>query len=191
MHETLTMEGRAIASTKDTSDRRLGHLFDRFHRDLYRLALRMTSDPEEARDLVQETFLRAARNVARLPADDDGARRWLIRVTVNLCRDRYRRLGVRHDFRERHAREAPGASEVPDRDPESREVARAAVREALLSLPPRRRAVIVLRELEGRSTAEVARILGISRVTVRWHLTRGRHDLADLLIPASPPEASP
>jgi RNA polymerase sigma-70 factor (ECF subfamily) len=60
-------------------------------------------------------------------------------------------------------------------------VARATVRKALLRLPARRRAVIVLRELEGLDTGEVARTLGMSRVTVRWHLHAARKDLRRIL----------
>ncbi|HEY3567231.1 MAG TPA: RNA polymerase sigma factor, partial [Thermoanaerobaculia bacterium] len=72
---------------------RLAGLFDTHHQRLFRLALRLSADREEARDLVQEAFLRAARKPGTVP---DGAEEaWLVRTLVNLCRDRYRRLGVR------------------------------------------------------------------------------------------------
>jgi len=66
---------------------RLGELFDAHHQRLYRLARRISRDPEEARDLVQETFLRAARHerpLARGTLDEEA---WLVRTLVNLCRD--------------------------------------------------------------------------------------------------------
>ena len=158
---------------------RLGELFDTHHDRLYRLARRLSPDPEEARDLVQETFLRAARRPGMVPAGADGSRAWLIRILVNLCRDRKRRLGVR-------AREASrlGASAGPlQGDPESAAVARATVQVALARLSPRRRAVVVLHELEGTDVAGISRLLGISRVTVRWHLAGARKDLRVFLRP--------
>ncbi|HEX2163294.1 MAG TPA: sigma factor, partial [Thermoanaerobaculia bacterium] len=79
---------------------RLAALFERHHLRLWRLARRMAADADEAGDLVQETFLRAARHAARLPAGDGPAEGWLVRTLVNLCRDRGRRLGVRRARRE-------------------------------------------------------------------------------------------
>ena len=55
------------------------------------------------------------------------------------------------------------------------------MRQALAMLSPRRRAVVVLRELEDRSVEEIAKLLGIGRVTVRWHLAAGRKHLARIL----------
>jgi len=156
---------------------RLAALFDAHHGALYRLARRMVADAEEARDLAQEAFLRAARSAHSVPTDDAGARAWLMRVVVNLCRDRRRRLAVRRRAAESVLR--PDAAEAsPESGPESRAVARTAVQAALAALPPRRRAVVVLHELDERPVAEVARLLGIARVTVRWHLAAGRKQLA-------------
>jgi len=62
-------------------------------------------------------------------------------------------------------------------------VARAAIRAALVRLPARRRAAVVLHELEGLPVKEVARVLGIARVTVRWHLMAAHKDLAAELAP--------
>jgi RNA polymerase sigma-70 factor, ECF subfamily len=148
----------------------LAALFDRHWQRLYRLAVRMGAPPEEASDLVQETFLRAARRRRSLPAEEGAAEAWLVRVLVNLCRDRYRRLAVRR----REAIEPPSPSHP---DPAAATVARLTVAVALRNLPPRRRAVIVLHELEGLSAREVGRLLGLSPVTVRWHLAVGRRQL--------------
>lgn len=158
---------------------RLGRLFDAHHERLYHLARRMAPDAEEARDLVQEAFLRAARRPPALPAEDGAAEAWLVQVVVNLCRDQIRRHGVR--------RRAAATLLSEERPAESgadvRLAARSAVTAALALLPPRRRAVVVLYELEERSVAEIARLLGLARVTVRWHLAAGRRDLAATLLP--------
>ena len=160
----------------------LGDLFDAQQERLHRLARRMAGDAEEARDLVQETFLRAARRLRSLPAGEAGREAWLVRTLVNLCRDRSRRLRVR----ERAVEEpAPSASRFPD--PESAAVARAMVTSALAELPPRRRAVVVLHELEGRPVAEIAGLLGVAQVTVRWHLGAGRQELRRILLRGETP----
>ncbi len=163
-------------------EERLARLFDVHQRRLFLLAMRMAPDREEARDLVQETFLRAARQTAALPAGDGPGEAWLVRTLVNLCKDRYRRLAVR-------ARTAgslgdagnPGNIEPGTAHPEEAEVARATVKAALARLSPRRRAVIALHELEGAPVRDVARLLGVTEVTVRWHLLAARRELARLL----------
>ena len=155
-----------------TGTDRLAALFDSHQNRLFRLALRLCSDREEARDLVQETFLRAARHPGSVAGEP-----WLVRTLVNLCRDRYRRLAVRSKAREELTRE--GREERAH--PEETHVARATVQAALAQLAPRRRAAIVLHELEGRPVRDVARLLGVTEVTVRWHLLAARRELARLL----------
>ncbi len=167
---------------------RLGVLFDAHQARLYRLARRMLSDGEEARDLVQEAFFRAARRPAAVPAGEEDAAAWLTRVLVNLCRDRHRRLAVRrreaprleHGFA-RWATREPAQEPAEEPVAERRLAARSAVQAALARLTPRRRAVVVLHELEERSVAEIARLLGLARPTVRWHLAVARRDLAATL----------
>ncbi|MFQ5743534.1 MAG: RNA polymerase sigma factor [Acidobacteriota bacterium] len=152
-----------------SSTERLAELFDAHQRYLYRLARRLSRDPEEAKDLPQETFLRAARRPDSIPVEERAARAWLVQVLVNLCRDRWRRLKVR-----RAAGPAPAWSQARPADPESAAQARATVAAALASLRPRTRAVVVLHEIEELALPEIARLLGISEVTVRWHLATGR-----------------
>jgi len=152
----------------------LGELFDRHGRRLYRLALRLTSEPAVAEDLVQDAFLRAARAPSRLPLEAARAEAWLVRVLINLVRDRFRRQRTRRRASERLQR-----SERDPLDLESAVGARADVTAALRRLPTRRRAVLVLHELEELNSAEIARLLGISRITVRWHLSVGRAQLRE------------
>ncbi|HEX9669519.1 MAG TPA: RNA polymerase sigma factor [Thermoanaerobaculia bacterium] len=155
---------------------RLAALFDLHHERLFRLARRLAGEREEALDLVQETFVRAARRPGAVPVPESGGEAWLVRTLVNLCRDRHRRLAVRR--RLRHEVEPPQGTP----DPAGAAVARATVRRALALLPARRRAVVVLHELEEVPVVEVARLLGIARVTVRWHLAAARKQLAAALL---------
>ena len=178
MGESLTMP--LPAETTESSDDLLAALFNRHQERLYRLARRMSGDAETARDLVQETFLRAARR-SSLPAHESGREAWLVRVLVNLCRDRWRRQRVRR----RHEDDLPAPPVAGD--PESSAVAKATVRAALARLKPRRRAVLVLAELEELPPADIAPLLGLRPATVRWHLSVGRKELSRLLL-AEPEE---
>jgi RNA polymerase sigma-70 factor (ECF subfamily) len=171
----MAATGRSRSSQDEALDR-LGRLFDGQHQRIYNLARRMTRDPEAARDLLQETFLRAARRWHALPADDSGAEAWLVRTAVNLCRDLGRRRFVRD--RDYHKIDRPTAW-APN--PERRAVARAAVEVALAQLPPKRRAVVILTELEGHDSNGVAHLLGMPAATVRWHLSKARKHLRSTL----------
>ena len=154
---------------------RLEGLFDAHHDRLYRLARRLCGQQEEARDLVQETFLRAARSPASVPYGASSEEAWLVRILINICRDAWRKKAVR-------ARVDPAlASESMSRDSSNQEealIARTTVWRALATLGPRRRAIIVLYELEGAAIPAIAKLLGVAPVTVRWHLSLGRRQLA-------------
>jgi RNA polymerase sigma-70 factor, ECF subfamily len=149
-------------------------LFDVHERRLFRLARRLSASHDEAADLVQETFVRALSSRSRPPDAEAEQDAWLVTVMVNLARDRARRQGVR-------TRAAVAPNDVGTRDPEAGYVARIAVQDALGRLDVRRRAIVVLHELEGESIARIASLLGIASVTVRWHLTRAKKELATLL----------
>lgn len=165
----MLLSAATTALAGETPQERLGRLFEAQHSRLFRLALRLAHDAEEARDLVQEAFLRVARRPQALPAGERDGEALLVRVLVNLCHDRHRRRAVR----ERGGAPPPA---LPS-DAERETVARDAVRRALATLPARRRAVVVMAELEERTTDEIAALLGIARVTVRWHLAAGRKAL--------------
>ncbi|HEX9981774.1 MAG TPA: sigma-70 family RNA polymerase sigma factor [Thermoanaerobaculia bacterium] len=167
----------ATTPIDDNRRDRLARLFDSQHRRLYRLALRLAHDEEEARDLVQEAFLRAARDVSRIPAADEQAGPWLVRIVVNLARDRHRRRVVRDTFRRLFVREQHDPTHAID--------TKAAVKKAMNALPPRQRAIVALYELEGHGTSEIAKMLNVAEVTVRWHLSAARKRLAILLAPVT------
>jgi len=154
---------------------RLEALFDAHHERLYRLARRLSGRQDDARDLVQETFLRAARSPRAVPWGAASEEAWLVRVLINVCRDGWRKKAVR-------ARMGPEAAvdslPRPASDHEAAFIARATVWQALGTLGPRRRAVIVLYELEGAAIPAIAKLLGVAPVTVRWHLSLGRRQLA-------------
>jgi RNA polymerase sigma-70 factor (ECF subfamily) len=166
---------RASVASATPPDERIAALFDAHHRRLYSLARRMSGSPDEARDLVQETFLRVTMAPGRVPAGGGPEEAWLVRVLVNLCRDRWRRAATRL----KHVDDLP--TPQPAVNPEQALVAQSIVWRALARLSPRRRAVIVMHEIDDLPPADIARLLGVTIVTVRWHVSRGRHELARIV----------
>jgi RNA polymerase sigma-70 factor (ECF subfamily) len=177
------MTGQAIAMpaaadrTGEDFSRRLGALFDTHHQRLFRLARRLSGSSEDARDVVQETFLRAARSPASLPHGTPNEEAWLVRVLINICRDRWRRLAVQRNGALSGELDGP----YQPSDPEPAFIARSLVQQALGGLPPRRRAILVMYELEGMPIPAIAKMLGVTAVTVRWHLSIGRREMARIL----------
>jgi RNA polymerase sigma-70 factor (ECF subfamily) len=158
---------------------RLASLFDVHYDRLYRLARRLTASADDALDLVQETFLKAARFPKSIPVGTTNEEAWLVRVLINIRRDQWRKTSVR----DRHDKAEFGGSHFASgvRNPEAALVARTAVWQALNVLPPRRRAIVIMYELEGLTVPAIAALLGISAITVRWHLSIGRRDLTGAL----------
>ncbi len=146
----------------------------RYERKLIRVLTRLVRDEELARDLAQETFWKVYNRLDRF----DTARRfgpWLFRVGVNLGLDQLRR------------REAPPASSIdrphddgrrafdlPDPDPRIQAELAQEVQFILERVPVPYRTILVLRDLEGFSSAEVAAIVGRREATVRWRLAKAR-----------------
>jgi len=179
----LDMNGQRVAAAlpvaiPDNPADRLAALFEAHHDRLYRLARRLAPSVDDALDLVQETFLKAARSPTSVPIGLPSEEAWLVRVLVNIRRDQWRKTAVRR----RHDREV-GPSTGVDDGQEAAVIARATVWRALDALTPRRRAVVVMHELEGLTIPAIASLLGITAITVRWHLSMGRHDLARALTP--------
>jgi RNA polymerase sigma-70 factor (ECF subfamily) len=157
---------------------RLTALFDVHYARLYRLARRLAPSTDDALDLVQETFLRAAKFPKSVPVGPTNEEAWLVRVLVNIRRDQWRKRSVC----ERHNKAAFAGSRLASGgDPEEVLITRAAVWQALDVLPPRRRAIIVMHELEGLAIPAIASLLDINAVTVRWHLSKGRRELTGAL----------
>jgi RNA polymerase sigma-70 factor (ECF subfamily) len=147
--------------------------FERLMREHERVvlvtALRLLGRMEDAQDASQEVFLKLYRHWGKVPADN--IRAWLYRVTVNVCNDLYRRKRV-----------AAGIEEMAelasaDADPQQRtaeQERRRILEMSLRMLSQKERAALVLRDLEGLSTEEVARILGSSKATVRSQISKAR-----------------
>ena len=136
-----------------------------------RTAYRLLGRVEDAQDVTQEVFLRLLQHLHHVDADDPKA--WLYRVTVNVCNDHYRRRRPVVEAVDL-ADPAPGpqhALELEDR--------KQLLTQGLATLPERERTAVVLRDIEGLPTREVAGILGVEEVTVRSQISKARMRLAD------------
>ena len=137
-------------------------------------ALRLLGNMEDAQDAAQETFLRLYKSLNRLP-DVLEMKSWLYRVTVNICNDVHRQRG------RRKTEPLSGPEPVsghPDPEKAWSEVERGRLVEmALRTLPEKERAAVVLRDVQGLSTREVAGILGTAEVTVRSQISVARGKL--------------
>ncbi len=160
---------------------RLASLFDAHYDRLYRLGRRLAPNADDALDLVQETFLRAARKPNSIPVGTANEEAWLVRVLINIRRDQWRKISVRNHPDKAAFVGSRLASAAPD--PEAALIAKTAVWQALDILPPRRRAIVVMYELEGLTIPAIAALFRITTITVRWHLSMGRRDLNRALRP--------
>ncbi|HKV44852.1 MAG TPA: sigma-70 family RNA polymerase sigma factor [bacterium] len=141
---------------------------------LYRTALRLSGRPQDAEDLVQETYLRAWRSLHTYKPDTN-PKAWLFRILHNAHIDRYRASSRTVQTVDELAGQDP-AFVVHD-TPESLVMAGlmdAEVRQAMMEIPEVFRACLILADLEGFSYQEIADILGIPRGTVMSRLFRGR-----------------
>lgn len=150
-------------------------LVARYERMVKAVAYRMTGSATDAEDLAQETFVRAYRHLEGYRGEAS-FRSWLGRVAINLCLDwagRERRRDSLHSAVALEVAEqtvAPAGSVAAE---ETDEVAER-VNAALLRLPPKQRAAMILTVHEELSHADAARVLGCSEATVSWRVFAAR-----------------
>jgi len=146
---------------------------------IFRIALRIVGEREDAQDVAQRACLRLWQTLDRFrPGEDlDG---WIYRMVTNLAIDALRRRRAR---REEAVPAAPRPAPVAGQ-PEHRLLAaelERALEEATADLPPRQKAVFVLARVEGLAPTEIARMLDLAPSTVRNHLLQARAHVARVL----------
>lgn len=151
--------------------------------DIYALAFRLSGDEQDARDIVQETYLRAYRSIRKFRGEASFST-WLYRITANCAstaRGRRRRMRLVSIDAE------PRCADLPaDPDPDalaSATVERDRLVRALRALPLAQRTVIVLRDIYGLTHDEIATELGISGAATRVRLHRARRQLRAAVVP--------
>jgi len=145
-------------------------LFERYQRMVLGVAYRLLGRMEDAQDAAQEVFLRLFQKHEQIQGDP---KPWLYRVTVNVCNDWYRKRTVIAEPDEQAADPSADALATITLDERKR-----LLKEGLQTLGERERTAIVLRDIEGHSTREVAKILGVEEVTVRSQISVARVKLA-------------
>lgn len=166
-------DARLVERARTGDDHAFATLVARYEAKLIRVLARLVHDEELARDLAQETFWKVYNRLDRF----DTARRfgpWLFRVGVNLGLDYLRRPDAAPITSIDRPRADGRAFDLPDPDPRLREELAQEVRFVLDRIPLPYRTILVLRDLEGFSSAEVATIVGRREATVRWRLAKAR-----------------
>jgi RNA polymerase sigma-70 factor (ECF subfamily) len=174
---------RLVDAARGGDQRAFEELVRRTHADTYTLARRLVSDEEDARDVCQEAYLRAFRSIHRFRGDAQFTT-WLYRITANCASTHLgRRRRHRHDELDDNA---VGADPCPDHDPvvaADASLLRGRLEEAIAELPPRLRAVVVLRDIYDLNHAEIADQLGISEPAAKVRLHRARRKLRAQVFP--------
>ena len=134
------------------------------------VAYRLLGRVEDAQDAAQDVFLKFSQKKGEIRGDP---KPWLYRVTVNVCNDWYRKQFVNREPDQNAADPSTDALTAITMDERKRLLA-----EALQTLGERERSAIVQRDIEGHSTHEVAKMLGIEEVTVRSMISVARVKLA-------------
>lgn len=147
---------------------RFSELLESHEREIYRFAYRMTGNPEDASDLLQETFLRAFRAFPRLPADANH-RAWLFRIAHRQALNLFRSRKVRRAEPLEQALALVDSNGHPDSLSEMRHLAQA-LRTLIHDMSPRQRCALLLKKYEGLSYAEVAEVLGSTEENARAHV---------------------
>lgn len=148
------------------------------YRDTLQLACRLVGDEQDARDIVQDTYLRAYRGLRRFRGDSR-FRTWLFRITVN-CASSHTSRARRHRHDPLAATEGEAHEPVGPATDDTRAEnlsLRADLEAALAALPPKLRAVVVLRDIYDLSHEAIAAELGISQAAAKVRLHRARQQL--------------
>jgi RNA polymerase sigma-70 factor (ECF subfamily) len=154
-------------------------LISPYRQPLLGLAVRLTRNMEDAKEVTQETFLRAYKYIGKFDSERS-FKNWITTILVHAARHHHNRrsredvLLAAEPLRER-ARDASGG---PEADHEKREL-RTRLMECVEVLTPREREVFLLRDVEGLNIRETLRIAGGSSVSVRVHLSAARRKIRD------------
>lgn len=156
-----------------SSDAAFERLYKRHVKDVYRYSLAVLGEQSDAEDVTQATFMNAYRAFQRGERPEK-PENWLITIAHNVCRQRFRQ--AQHRPYEVEFNDAAGAAPEEHEGPSAEDL-----RRAFSQLPANQRKALVMRELEGRSYAEIAAILGISVSALETLIFRARRSLREQL----------
>src|SRR6202163_2910054 len=179
-------DGGAVERARSGDSEAFRALVEQHSRSVFRLAYRMTGNEQDAEDVVQESFLRAYRQLGRFESRANFGT-WLYRIVSNCSVDLMRAKQARHDqSRADSLDEAADLPAVdvpgPERQAHSAEIDRR-VRTALEDLSPLERAAFTLRHYEGRSIDEIGAALGLGTSAAKHSVFRAVKKLRVALAP--------
>lgn len=181
---TAQEEAAAIRSAVRGDSDAFERLVLEHQKRVYSLALKITGNPDDAMDASQEALLKAYQNLKSFRGDSRFSV-WLYRLTYNVCIDMVKKS--RRDRLSPMPTDEEGAElDIPDDSPQPDELLErkedlAAVREAVARLDADKREIILMREYQGMSYADISRALGLEEGTVKSRLARARAALAENL----------
>jgi len=166
-----------VAQSRNGDHAAFGALIGKHQQMIHTLTYRMTGSEADCKDLAQESFIRAYQQLDTFHGTSKFSS-WLYRIAVNACLDWRRREQRRERLLQTWSENSlcAGDGVVADPGELSREV-----QAALLKLPPKQRAAIVLTVYGGHNHAEAAKALGCSETTVSWRIFSARRKLKKLL----------
>lgn len=166
-------EARLVEAARQGDQAAFGELVVRYERRLISVIMRFVPDVELARDLAQETFIQIYRRLDQF----DTSRRfgpWLFRSGVNHTLDFLRKRKRRLWFSLYSDNPAEKPPDPPQADPREARDLEQEVRRVLELIPEKYRTVLILRDLENFSTAEISAIVQRKEATIRWRLAEAR-----------------
>jgi RNA polymerase sigma-70 factor (ECF subfamily) len=163
-----------LLAQRPRSDRGFERLYKRHVGDVYRYALAVMRNPTDAEDVTQTTFLNAYRAYVEKGSRPEKPQNWLIAIAHNVCRQRFRQTA-------RRPSEVSFEDDIADTVADDEAPSGEDIRRALGHLAFNQRAALVMRELEGRSYAEIAEILEVSTSAVETLIFRARRALREQL----------
>lgn len=172
-------DSRLVEEIRQGDRSAYGELVRRYEKKLLRTVYRMVGNRETAEDIAQETFLKAYDRLGQF----DSSKRfgpWLFQIGVNLAIDWLRKHRKRQQIQLSDIGREDRPFEIESEDPRPQVDLSQEVHHVLQQIPLKYRTVLMLRDLEGFPSSEVAAIVGRREPTVRWRLLRAREMFREL-----------
>ncbi len=191
MDASPKIEKGVIDSCRAGDERAFGQIVLAYQKRVYNIAYRMLGHKEEAKDLAQEVFLSVFESIKNL-REEMKFEPWLIQITVNHCRNRWKYLNRRKYFQsdslddpiETEGGEIPRQVYDPSDNPETlleKKMIQDLIQRGLLQLREEQRELIVLRDLQGLSYQEMGELFCLPEGTIKSKIHRARMDLKEIL----------
>lgn len=189
--QELKLELQLVRRVKTGERAAFDSLIDKYKEKAFALAFNMIGNYEDAKDILQEAFVRAYVNIKSF-RENSSFYTWFYKILVNLCRDFLRKKSAQRkvfveplktqDDEEAEAIEATDSSPDPSEAALDKEI-QAMAEEAINLLSEKQRTVFILKHIQGMKIYEIAKVLNCNESTVKVHLFRAVRNLQKSLLP--------